>query len=139
MAKVCFCVPADATQLIAGRSFENLKRISEKSQTSINIQSSNDVQAGSNQRLVIIEGAREKIVAAVEAIIPVVVNRKSIEPSPVDTAIFEIQWLIPRCRCGPLIGEKGAGIKNIITLTGANVSIYESMENQILDEKFEIV
>jgi transcription antitermination factor NusA-like protein len=141
--KVCFCIPVDAVQLIVGKSGESIKKVSAESEAFVCLQSA-DSQPGSNERIMVIEGARDNIVIALKAIIAIVVGRKStqldsLSLSVASESVVELLWLIPQQHCGILIGKGGECVNKIAFLSGAHVRvlhIYECMETP--GERFEL-
>jgi transcription antitermination factor NusA-like protein len=143
--KFCFSIPVDSVHIIAGNNGENLKKISEETQTLVTVQSSEDAMSGSNERIITIEGVRECIVNALKVIIPILIDRKNIQPdslsSSTDSKSVEIvKWLVPQQLCGVLIGKGGEGVKNISKLSGAHVRVLNAHESvEISDERFAFI
>jgi len=141
--KFCFSIPVDSVNIIAGNNGENLKKMSEETKTLVTLQSAEDAQSGSSLRIITIEGVRECIVNALKAIIPILIDRKNIQPdslsSSTDSESVEIvRWLIPQQLCGVLIGKGGEGVKNISKLSGAHVRVLNAHEAVVenSDERF---
>jgi len=140
--KFCCCVPVDSIHIIAGKNGDNLEKMSYESQTLVTLQSSEDVQSASNERIITIEGARECIVNALKVILPILIDRKNIQSDSIFSSIDSegvkiLRWLIPQQPCGALIGKGGEGITNIKKLSGAYIRVlhvYECMDNP--EERF---
>lgn len=132
--KFVFSIPTEAVGLIIGKSGKNLLKISQDSKSKVSLQSHHDVQLGSHERIVIVEGDKSSIMQALRMVVPTLIDRKSSSsseeikasdsPPASDTESVElIKWLIPQQMCGVLIGKGGDGIKAINTQSGAWVKI----------------
>ena len=145
MVKFCCCVPLDSIHIIAGTNGDILEKMSFESQTLMTLQSSEDAQSGSNERIITIEGARECIVDALKVLLPILIDRKNIESDSIFSSIDSegvqiMKWLIPQQPCGALIGKGGEGIKNIEKLSGAYIRVlhvHEYMDNP--EERFALI
>jgi len=50
--KFCCCVPVDSIHIIAGKNGDNLEKMSDEIQTLVTLQSCEDAQSGSNERII---------------------------------------------------------------------------------------
>lgn len=125
-------IPTDAVGLIIGKSGKNLTKISQESQAKVFLQSHHDVQNGSHERMLIVDGDEESIIKAMRMIMTSLVERKassfandilsSVDSNGEKTSEL-VKWLIPDQLCGVLIGKGGDGIKSINSASGAWVKI----------------
>jgi hypothetical protein len=137
--KVCLCISGDCISIIAGENGLTLKKYSEDSQCLISVQSAEDTQSGSNERILIFEGESNNVVKALKLVIPQIAGRKSINLDslwPTDSeSVKTVIWLVPQKLCGYVIGKGGHYIKKIETTSGALVQLLpESIEK--LEERF---
>lgn len=71
--------PTDAIGLLIGKSGKTLTKISMESGVHIGLQSHNDIECGSRERAVIIQGTISSTMKALRIIVPIIAGRKTVD------------------------------------------------------------
>jgi transcription antitermination factor NusA-like protein len=131
--KFILSIPTEAVGLVIGKQGRTLIALSEATKCKVHLQSHYDLAAGARERAVVFEGETSCVKNAALQVIKLVADRKTttaLLSDPFRAAAVVgtekqvlAKWIIPKDRCGILIGKGGAGIKHINQASGAWVKI----------------
>lgn len=122
--------------LLIGKNGAYFRDMAKFSNAKLHLQSYEDMPEGSRERVLIISGSKNEIIAALSKVFERIESRsQSGEEDSQNKQL--IKWIIPQSLCGTLIGRGGEGIKKINELSGSWVKVAHSEEfSPGLDERW---
>lgn len=107
--------------MLIGTSGQEIKALKEKTGAKVVLSPHGKYFPGTAERLVVLEGAQQKVFSAIEWIVNKVVEIAATDPGGMNKPAFRI--CVPRAVVGSLIGKNGSYIQFVRVTTGAHVHV----------------
>ncbi|KAL4335145.1 hypothetical protein GQ457_07G018850 [Hibiscus cannabinus] len=122
-AYIRFLVSNAAAGSVIGKGGSTITEFQSKSGARIQLSRSHEFYPGTSDRIIMVSGAIDDILKAMELILAKLLNELNIKDSDDDEPRTKVRLIVSNSSCGSLIGKGGATIKSFIDGSQAGIKI----------------
>ncbi|PAA80669.1 hypothetical protein BOX15_Mlig024663g1 [Macrostomum lignano] len=134
-------VPSIAAGAIIGKGGEAIAQLQKEKGAKVKMSKSNDFYPGTTERVCLIQGTVDSIIAVCTCIMEQILEKPDPNPKLTGDGKLNVERhkqlkiLVPNSTAGMIIGKKGAFIKEIMDASGAFVQVSQKPKDQALSER----
>uniref|UniRef100_A0A1I8G6I2 KH domain-containing protein n=1 Tax=Macrostomum lignano TaxID=282301 RepID=A0A1I8G6I2_9PLAT len=128
-------VPSIAAGAIIGKGGEAIAQLQKEKGAKVKMSKSNDFYPGTTERVCLIQGTVDSIIAVCTCIMEQILEKPDPNPKLTGDGKLNLKILVPNSTAGMIIGKKGAFIKEIMDASGAFVQVSQKPKDQALSER----